>query len=422
MFIIRNDDVAFDTKIEEIKKFCEICDKYGYTIIQSITPMGVGGHYARAEMTNELIKLRSPRRFEDNKQVLEFLKSRNDLIGVHGLWHTHNSTEEEIKKGKELLQELDFNPTYFVPPFNEGEYPETVVGLTTCQLDFKKGDLLETFLKEGEPTSPIMYLHSWRFNNKWFTFDQLDQCLGRLSKGIEKQNAAYFSEPKNVRRYALEEGLRDIERDLVSKFMPKLPAKLIDLGCGGGRTSGALAEAGYTVTAIDLSQPLIEHARQRYPGLDFRVMNATAMTFPDENFDAALFSFNGIDGLFPLTERLRCLNEIWRVLKPGGVFILSTHNLIGHIFGRGDPENIKRLVATQHQNPHLFDWYARYDAHGGPQFLFSAPPSTTRDQLVSAGFEILDIRGVTNSEENYMFWNEPHIYFVVRKRVINTKI
>jgi hypothetical protein len=182
-FIIRNDDVAYDTKIEELKEFCEICDKYGYKIIQAITPMGVGGHYARSTMTNELIKLRSLKRFEDNKQVVEFLKIRDDLIGVHGLWHTHAPNEDEIKKAKEMLVKLGFKPTYFVPPFNEGYYPKEIDGLVVSQLDFKKGDLLETFLHSDKiPTSPIMYLHSWRFQKGKYgcSFEKLEGLFKRL--------------------------------------------------------------------------------------------------------------------------------------------------------------------------------------------------------------------------------------------------
>lgn len=423
-FIIRNDDVGTDTNLAKLKKFCEICDNYGYKIIQAITPIGTCGKYARSHLTNDQIRLLSFKKLEENEELINYLRNRNDLIAVHGLWHTHEPPESEIAIAKSILEGLGLTPTYFVPPFNEGDYPETVVGLTTCQLDLNKGELLETFLKAGTPTAPIMYLHSWRFDRN-YKFDDLDKCLARLSKEtnqdqtIVENNNAYFSNPKNVRQYTLEEGLRNIERDLISEFMPKPPAQLIDLGCGGGRTSGSLAKAGYAVTAIDLSQPLIERARERYPGLDFRIMNAAALEFPNKSFDAALFSFNGIDGLFPLTDRLRCLAEVWRVLKPGGVFIMSTHNLLGHVFGGGSDrdnfKNIIRIVTAQKQNPHLYDWYVKYDAYGGPQFLFSAPPSTTRDQLVSAGFEILDIRGKTGSSENHIFWHEPHVTFIAKK-------
>jgi hypothetical protein len=180
-FIIRNDDVGFDTELEEIKRFCEICDKYGFQIIQAITPIGLSGRRARSAMNNEDIKLLSFNRFDENQEVVEFLLKRRDIIGVHGLWHTHEPTIKEIKKGKEILQSLGFNPTYFVPPFNEGDYEPEVEGLITSKLSMENGDLLELYLHEGTPTAPIMYLHSWRFNHVKYKWKHLEQCLSRLS-------------------------------------------------------------------------------------------------------------------------------------------------------------------------------------------------------------------------------------------------
>lgn len=179
MFTIRNDDVAFDTNLAEIKKFCEVCDKHGIKIIQAITPIGEC-RKIKVTMTNEDIRLTSFRRFEENNEVVEFLKNRQDAIGIHGLWHTHMPTIPEIIRAKTMLQEMGFNPSYYVPPFNEGSYPEKIAGLITCQLAIERGERLEDFIKRGNPRAPIMYLHSWRFDNAHYTFEQLDQCLERI--------------------------------------------------------------------------------------------------------------------------------------------------------------------------------------------------------------------------------------------------
>lgn len=179
-FLIRNDDVSFDTKIEEIKRFCEICDKYGYQILQAITPIGEIRKIKSKRVTNEEIKAMSSKLFSENREVLEYLKSRNDLIGVHGLWHTHEPSEEEIKNAKSILEGFGFNPIYFIPPFNEGNYPEEIAGLKNCKLSLKKGERLEDFLEKGTPEAEIVYLHSWRFDNDLYTFDMLEKCLQRL--------------------------------------------------------------------------------------------------------------------------------------------------------------------------------------------------------------------------------------------------
>lgn len=187
-FLIRNDDVAFDTTLSEIKRFCEICDKYGYQILHAIIPIGEARLIKSSRMTNEQIRAVSSRLFSENREVLEYLKGRQDLIGVHGLWHTHKPSIDEIKTAKSILQGLGFNPAYFVPPFNEGDYPDKTVGLRTSRLSEKK-ERLELYLERGNPNYPIVYLHSWRFNNRWYTFDMLEKCLQRLGKNGFNNNS-----------------------------------------------------------------------------------------------------------------------------------------------------------------------------------------------------------------------------------------
>jgi len=171
---IRNDDVAYDTSLEEIKNFCEICDKHDIKIIHCITLRG-NCQPIDSKMTNDEIQ-KDQSDFLDNKEVVEYLKTRNDDIAVHGLWHTHTPTQEDTLEAIESLRKHDLPAKWFVPPFNEGDYPREFCGLKVLQ----HIDRLESFLDDGEPKTEEVYLHSWRFNNKWFTFKQLDDCLTRL--------------------------------------------------------------------------------------------------------------------------------------------------------------------------------------------------------------------------------------------------
>lgn len=184
-FIIRNDDVAFDTELSEIKQLCEIADKFRFQLLQSIIPIGEAKKIKSSRMTNDQIKAISSRLFSENHEVLDYLKTRQDLIGIHGLWHSHKPAREEIETAKYILEGLGLKPTYFVPPFNEGNYPEEMVGLKVCSLSMKNGERLEDFLESGTPDSEIMYLHSWRFTQGWYTFNKLERCLKRLTIGNE---------------------------------------------------------------------------------------------------------------------------------------------------------------------------------------------------------------------------------------------
>lgn len=175
--IIRNDDVSFSTEIGNFKWFCEICDQYGFRILQAITPLGVIRR-SMVTMSNAVIQeLGQGISLKDNQVVLEYLQARTDLIAVHGLWHTHQPTIEEIKQAANMLETWHLRPTYFVPPFHEGKYPNTILGLQTVG----KVQRLEDYLESGMPTDKIVYLHSWRFDGSFYSMEALERCLRRIS-------------------------------------------------------------------------------------------------------------------------------------------------------------------------------------------------------------------------------------------------
>ena len=235
-------------------------------------------------------------------------------------------------------------------------------------------------------------------------------------------NLANYDSEWSAREYSQHVGLWPIEATLVDAYFPPAPARILDIGCGAGRTSAALHERGYGVVAIDLAESLLSIGRARHPGIDFCLMDARRLEYPDAAFDAALFSYNGIDNLYPEMSRLMCLREAARVLKPGGVLIFSTHNFIGHFFSGGFwyPRgylNAARLIGQQLTNPLALEWYTRYADGGGRQHLFSAPPGRTARQVQAAGFDVIDTCGSGGERRaRRLLLRTPHVNFVVRRR------
>jgi enediyne biosynthesis protein CalE5 len=99
-------------------------------------------------------------------------------------------------------------------------------------------------------------------------------------------------------------------------------ANVLDIGCGSGYPSlaaaAALAPGGFA-TAIDISPKMIEVASRRaadagVDNLDFREMDADALQFPDETFDAVTC----VCTLMFSPEPERAIGEMRRVLKPRG--------------------------------------------------------------------------------------------------------
>jgi SAM-dependent methyltransferase len=105
--------------------------------------------------------------------------------------------------------------------------------------------------------------------------------------------------------------------------------KMLDLGVGTGRTGYTFAPLVRSYVGLDYSVRMLERAQERLdgePGVELVLGDATDLSGVGEDFDFALFSFNGIDAAGH-DERLQILSEVRRVLKPDGYFLFSTHSL-----------------------------------------------------------------------------------------------
>lgn len=98
--------------------------------------------------------------------------------------------------------------------------------------------------------------------------------------------------------------------------------RVLDLGCGNGRFYQFFSDKNVDYIGVDNSERLIEIAKKRYPWGKFQVADALNLPFPDNFFDKILSI--AILHHIPSSEyRIKFLNEIKRVLKPGGTLMLT---------------------------------------------------------------------------------------------------
>jgi trans-aconitate methyltransferase len=105
-------------------------------------------------------------------------------------------------------------------------------------------------------------------------------------------------------------------KSLIPLLEPQSDESILDIGCGTGHLTKAIAEAGAHVAGIDSSASMIETARTTYPDIEFLVADARNFSFPTP-FDAVFSNA----ALHWIPEAEEVVRSIATALKPGGRFV-----------------------------------------------------------------------------------------------------
>lgn len=152
---------------------------------------------------------------------------------------------------------------------------------------------------------------------------------------------------------------------ILSRYLPRRPATILDVGGGPGRYSFWLAEKGYSVHLLDVLPLHIRQAREfqkrsKNPLASIQLGDARSLDLEDKSVDVVLL-FGPLYHLVRRTERVKALSEAHRVLKPGGLLFAAAvsrftsaldGSLRGFIRDPGFMRIIERDLRTgQHRNP-----------------------------------------------------------------------
>ena len=156
---------------------------------------------------------------------------------------------------------------------------------------------------------------------------------------------------------------------------------------------------------------MIETAKEKNPGLEFRVMDASQIDYADDHFDVVVFSYNGPCYLYPEEKRQACMREVHRVLKSNGKFIFSS-------FTRYPPYTLSSLVNLVVTRL-LMGLGTRYKIHltrHGVTVNYETTPEEEVQLLESMGFALEEMIPMT--EKVGFFGYTPYIstYYVFSKR------
>jgi len=174
----------------------------------------------------------------------------------------------------------------------------------------------------------------------------------------------------------------DVYRDYLNTpaFFAMLPGVQglagLDIGCGEGHNTRRVAQRGARVTAIDIAEVFIRHARDvkepTTPPIDYFVASAVELPFPTATFDFA----TAFMSLMDVPETHRVLAEACRVLKPGGFLQFSiAHPCFDTAHRRNLRDANHRTYAIE-----IGDYFRNRDGEID-EWLFSAAPSEAKAGL-----------------------------------------
>lgn len=158
--------------------------------------------------------------------------------------------------------------------------------------------------------------------------------------------------------------------------------RVLEIGCGTGSSTIALAEQGAKVTGIDIDEDALLVAKQRAEvygvDADFHSINAEDIpsTFRDETFDLIIF-FACLEHM-TIKERLSSLKDAWDMLPPGGLLVVvETPNRLWYFddhtaklpFYHWLPNELAFAYARFSDRKNFRELYTEYDASSKEHFL-----------------------------------------------------
>ncbi|MFG3659346.1 class I SAM-dependent methyltransferase [Streptomyces sp. NPDC047706] len=192
-------------------------------------------------------------------------------------------------------------------------------------------------------------------------------------------------------------------QELLHRYLPPPPARILDVGGGPGTHARWLVQGGYAVHLVD---PIPRHIEQAEPtGATVELGDARSLTAEDASYDVVLL-LGPLYHLLARADRDQALAEAHRVLKPGGLLAaaainryasLFEHTAFAHLHKEPMRRSVDGILAAQiHDGKRAFT--AAY-FHSGEQL---------RDEVASAGFTEAAVFGVEGPAWSLLAATERH--------------
>ncbi len=140
-------------------------------------------------------------------------------------------------------------------------------------------------------------------------------------------------------------------------IVPTNSKRAVDLGCGSGFQAIPLAEAGFSVTAIDMSQPLLDELSEHGNGLDITTVNGDILalaTHCNDSLELAVCMGDTLTHL-PSNDAVRKMFlTVFKTLEPTGTFVITYRDLSFEL------EGLDRFIPVRSDDTAIFTCFLEY--------------------------------------------------------------
>ncbi|MCL4558592.1 MAG: class I SAM-dependent methyltransferase [Deltaproteobacteria bacterium] len=160
-----------------------------------------------------------------------------------------------------------------------------------------------------------------------------------------------YGQPQEIRAFIdySKKGLEAYEKTVFARMI-KDDDVVLDLGCGAGREAHAVAALCSKVYALDLVHGMLRSAKGFVTENNVYFIRADATYLPvrDNSVDVVLMAKQFMNHITVSQRRMITMNEVYRVLKPGGRVYLTVHN---DLFNIGTAHLLNGVYKIMHANP-----------------------------------------------------------------------
>jgi SAM-dependent methyltransferase len=167
--------------------------------------------------------------------------------------------------------------------------------------------------------------------------------------------------------YDLLYGSLDDDESMWQTLTEDVDGPILEVGCGTGRLLLPLAQAGHTLTGLDLSKVALDaaQAKIRAAGLAKRVSLRLAdmrnFELPQRNFALALIPLNTFMHCHTLNDQLATLKMICRHLRPGGQLVIDLFHPDPTMLAEADGRLYFEADMVDDLTGRIVQWYWRHD-------------------------------------------------------------